>query len=180
MTLVKRNGFFKREGFTLIELVVSMAIFLIIIVMTFGTLSSYFAVRAANEQQMILQQNFRAAMDMIKYDFIQASSSPDITSPDSNKVAKELEFTGADSKVIKYYLRDNQNGTYTLMRAVGGDPQPVTEDIHQLVDLYFIRKGGKIIVLIVGKMNYFGKERDISFASLLFSRNANYETPLTP
>jgi hypothetical protein len=154
-----------------------MAIFLIIIAMAFGTLSSFFAVKTANDQEMILQQNFRTAIDRIKYDFIQASSEPTISSPVSSSVSDTLTFTGADGKTISYYLYNgNSSGTFVIYREKDGEPpQPVTEEMHQLVKLYFIRSGGKIVVLIVGDMTYFGKERKISFASLLFSRNANYE-----
>jgi prepilin-type N-terminal cleavage/methylation domain-containing protein len=170
----------KRRGFTLIELVLVMAIFLIIIVIAFSILSSYFAVRSANDQELILQQNFRAALDRIALDFRQASSNPAISSPDGNKVSNTLAFTSADNKTISYYLKDNTNGTHTLMRKEGNEEQPVTEDMHQLVDLYFIRSGGKIVLLIAGDMTYFGKERKISFASMVFSRNANYEGQQTP
>jgi prepilin-type N-terminal cleavage/methylation domain-containing protein len=161
----------KRKGFTLIELIIAMAIFLIIIVMAFSTLSSYFAVRSANDQEMILQQNFRAALDKITYDFIQASSTPVISSPLSNSVKDTLTFTGADGDEISYTLVDKGGGTSAICR--NGDP--VTENVHQLVKLYFVRSGGKIIMIIIGDLTYFGKERTISFASMVFSRNANYE-----
>jgi len=181
MISAMRIKFLRRSGFTLIELIVAMAIFLVIIAMAFSTLSSFFAVKTANEQEMILQQNFRTAIDRIKYDFIQASSSPVISSPASNSVSGTLSFTGADNSTISYYLDNSTDKTCTIMRRVGtGTAQPVTEEMHQLVDLYFIRSGGKIVVLIVGDMTYFGKERKISFASLLFSRNANYEKAPTP
>jgi prepilin-type N-terminal cleavage/methylation domain-containing protein len=166
------NSVDKRKGFTLIELVVAMAIFIIIIVIAFSTLSSYFAARTANEQLIILQQNFRAALDKITYDFMQASSSPAISSPDSNKVSDTLTFTGADGNEISYTLVDKGGGTSAITR----NEDPVTENMHQLVKLHFVRSGGKIIVIIVGKIKYFGEqERAISFTSMVFSRNANYE-----
>jgi len=164
---VKKN----RKGFTLIELIVAMAIFLVVISISFSTLSSFFSMRSAQEQEMILQQNFRFALDKITYDFIQASSAPVISSPQSNSVADTLTFTGADGNEIIYTLVPKEGGTYAITR----NTEPVTENMHQLVKLYFVRSGGKIIVVIVGKMTYFGKEREISFASMVFSRNSNYE-----
>jgi prepilin-type N-terminal cleavage/methylation domain-containing protein len=160
-----------RKGFTLIELIVSLAIFLVIIVITFGTLSSYFAVRTANEQEMIIQQNFRVALNRITDDFRQASSNPDIESPGDNTVSKKLIFTGTDgSTKVTYELVNEGNGVYVIKR----NSEPVTEGLHQLVDLYFIRSGGGIIVIIVGEVSYFGRKTPITFASLVFSRNANY------
>jgi prepilin-type N-terminal cleavage/methylation domain-containing protein len=166
----------KQKGFTLIELVVAMAIFLVVIVVAFSTLSSYFAVRSANEQEMILQQNFRAALDKIVYDFRQAANPGGgtiILSPvDDNSMAENLKFE-TNTGAVEYKLEPAGSGTYAIYR----NNDPVTEEMHQLVKLYFVRSGGKVIVIIVGNLKYFGKERTISFTSLVFSRNSAYELP---
>jgi len=178
MISVLRNNI-KRKGFTLIELIIAMAIFIVIIVITFGALSSYFAARTSNEQLMILQQNFRFAIDRVAMDFRQASSSPAISSPDSSEVSDTLIFTGADSSTISYYLGNGvSSGTFVIYRKSGNNPpQPVTEEIHQLVKLYFVRSGGKIVVTIIGKTRLFASKNEgtVSFASMIFSRNTNYE-----
>jgi len=190
----------KQKGFTLIELVVAMAIFLVVIVIAFSTLSSYFVVRSANEQEMILQQNFRFALDKMVYDFRQASKEPDATDdvilePVDNAMSKELHFSKYDSAATPptidiYYLLKPHGGGYALYREehdhitgvpIVGTLQPVTEEMHQLVKLYFVRAGGKVIVIVVGSLKYFGKERTISFSSLVFSRNsANEIIPPSP
>jgi len=185
----------KQKGFTLIELVVAMAIFLVVIVIAFSTLSSYFAVRSANEQEMILQQNFRFALDKMVYDFRQANkqaSSPDpmLIKPDDNAMGERLAFTRYESGTTTdiYYLLKPHGDSYALYReeyAHGDTPetstsiysQPVTEEMHQLVKLYFVRAGGKVIVIVVGSLKYFGRERAISFSSLVFSRNSANESP---
>jgi prepilin-type N-terminal cleavage/methylation domain-containing protein len=169
-----------RKGFTLIELIIAMAVFIIIVVIAFGALSSYFAARTSNEQLIILQQNFRSAIDRIAMDFRQASSSPAISSPDGNKVSDTLTFTDADGSKISYYLGNgSSSGTSVIYKQVEGEiiPQPVTEEMHQLVKLYFVRSGGKIVVIIVGKTKFFASKNEeaVSFASMIFSRNANYE-----
>ncbi|HEX7608247.1 MAG TPA: type II secretion system protein [Candidatus Cryosericum sp.] len=171
----------RRKGFTLIELVVAMAILLVFIGIAFGTLSRYFVARSANEQGMILQQNFRTAMDRMRYDFAQAGSTNPISSPTSNAVSNVLTFVGADrTTTISYSLGANTSaGTYCVQRTtVNGTSQPVTEpvteDMHQLVNLFFVRSGGKIVVIIVGHLKYFGSDRPVSFASMIVSRNANY------
>ena len=186
-----------RKGFTFIELVIAMAIFLVVIVIAFSTLSSYFAVRSANEQEMILQQNFRAALDKITDDFRQASTNAGeiILEPDPNAMGVQLSFLTYDSYLSKYvdvyyYLKPSGEDTSTLFREeynqgstpetgspIEGTSQPVTENMHQLVKAYFVRVGGKVIMIVVGRLKYFGKERTISFTSLVFSRNSAYEVP---
>ena len=168
MQEVKLNS--KQKGFTLIELVVAMAIFLIVIVIAFSTLSSYFAVRTANEQEMILQQNFRFAIDRMAYDFRQATKTDDviIIAPNDNSMGETLKFNTSNGSV-EYKL--SGTGTYKITR----NEDPVTEEMHQLVKVYFVRSGGKVIMIVVGQVKYFGKERTFSFSSLVFSRNSAYE-----
>ena len=178
LALKHRNDMNKKKGFTLIELVVAMAIFLVVIVIAFSTLSSYFAVRSANEQEMILQQNFRFAIDRISEDFRQAGSQGQIVSPEEASVGKnKLEFTDANGISIKYTLEKNEQKKTSIIKK---SDQPITEEMHQLVDLYFVRSGGKITIIIVGQVNYFGRESKISFASLVFARNSNYEGISSP
>jgi len=163
--------FDQRNGFTLIELIVAMAIFLIIIVIAFSTLSSYFAVRSANEQEMILQQNFRFALDKMGQDLRQASATSGIPIilPSDNSIAENLQFQ-TDAGLVEYKCSDAE--PYSITRKVGiASPQPITEEMHQLVKVYFVRSGGRIIMIIVGKLKYFGKWRTISFTSLMYSRN---------
>jgi len=173
----------KQKGFTLIELIVAMAIFLVVIVIAFSTLSSYFVVRSANEQEMILQQNFRFALDKMADDFRQASTTSGaiILSPTDNSMGETLKFNTSNGSVVEaveYKLEPAGSGTYAITRQVGtASPQPVTEEMHQLVKVYFVRSGGKVIMIVVGKLKYFGKERTISFSSLVFSRNSANELP---
>ena len=158
-----------RRGFTLVELMVAMAVFLVVIAMALGSLSNYFAARTAYAQEMILQQDFRNAMDRMRFDFAQASSKVSITSPGSNTVSHTLTFSGADGTTITYALHSNGQTSYITRNG-----EMVTEDMHQIVDLYFLRSGGKIVVIVVGHMKYFGTDRAISFSSMIVSRNANY------
>ncbi len=168
----------ERKGFTLIELVVALAVFIVIIAISFSTLSSFFAMRSAQEQEMILQQNFRFALDKMAYDFRQASSGTGsiILKPGDNAMGDELQFN-TSAGIVTYKLGDGaSSGTYAICRKVDdGSSQPVTEDMHQLVKIYFVRAGGKVIMIVVGNLEYFGKERTISFSSLVFSRNSAYE-----
>ncbi|MEA3313899.1 MAG: prepilin-type N-terminal cleavage/methylation domain-containing protein [Caldisericota bacterium] len=189
----------KRKGFTLVELVVAVAVFLVIIALSFSTLSRFFSMRSAYEQEMIFQQNFRFALDKMSYDFRQANKDPGDTSitslilePEPNSMGEKLSFIRYDGTNMRdiYYLIKPHGDSYAIYReeyqhgaTQGVDPistQPITEDLHQLVKVYFVRAGGKIIMIAVGKLDYFGKERTISFTSLVFSRNSGYEIPPSP
>jgi len=184
MTMIERGiiyGRKRKKGFTLIELVVSMAIFAIVLVIAFGTISRYYLVKTFYEQQMNLQQNFLYAMDKLSDDFRQSTSvgnSAFINPPENNAMIdatkdSPLTFYGSDgTTLISYYLKGDGNGTYAIYREVGSDVQPITEDMHQLVKLYFIRYGSELIAVIVGQLTYFGHTNKISFTSMIYSRNS--------
>jgi len=175
----------RRRGFTLIELIVAMAIFLIIVAMTFGVISRFYLVRTFYEQQIILQRNFVFAMDKLADDFRQASyidGSIFINPTENNAMidatqSNSLTFYGSDGTPISYYLKGNGSGTFAIYKKVGSDAQPVTEDMHQLVKLYFIRYGGQVVGIIVGEVSYFGQTNKISFTSMIYSRNSPQQNP---
>ena len=174
----------RRKGFTLVELIVSMAIFLVIVTVTFGVISRYNTVRTFYEQQTELQKNLVFAMDRLADDFKQASyvNNAVFVNPSNNAMidateGNPLTFYGSNEEKISYYLKQSGAGTYAIYRKVekvdaNANIQPITEDMHQLVKLYFIRYGGEIIVTIVGEISYFGKTNQISFTSLVYSRNS--------
>lgn len=180
----------ERKGFTLIELVVALAVFIVIITISFSTLSRFFAMRSAQEQEMILQQNFRFALDKMAYDFRQASGGTILITPDSKKMGEVLIFTSGTNDI--YYFLCSEGSVSVLYRGERAhdhlltsdyctttdnwiSKQPITEDMHQLAKVYFVRSGGKVTMIVVGRLEYFGKERTISFTSLVFSRNSPSE-----
>jgi prepilin-type N-terminal cleavage/methylation domain-containing protein len=200
----------KAKGFTLIELVIALAIFVVITLLVFSSLSSFFKLRSAYGQEMVLQQNFRFAIDRITEDFRQARKDPTkdgdiiILPNDLSEIGEAmgevLAFrtdtyvspTETSYKGVKYYIQTSGNTSVLYREVFSYDPdyynsdplshiigspevQPLTEEIRQLVKIYFVRSIGKIGVIIVGKTNYFGKERVISFTSVIYSRNSNNE-----
>jgi len=181
------------SGSTLIELVVALAILMIIFAMTFSVILSFYRVRVAYDQELILQQNFRIAVDRVTDDFRQASKGLDfnesdiIISPADNAMDEEIKFArynDAESKthIVRYYIK-TENGKsavhkeeYIYGSSTPPVGQPITENMDQLVRMYFTRKGGKVLILLVGKVSYFGQENIISYTSLVFSRNKEQET----
>jgi len=186
-----------KKGFTLIELVVTFAILLIVFGMVFSGVSSLLRVRTAYDQEMILQQNFRYAVDRITSDLRQASKPQDTTydiiqEPQDNEgkgnaMGEELIFTyydGTNTWDIRYRMESTTDGS-AIYRAVYPHGcstctdigQPVTDYMKQLVKLYFVRQGGKVVVIMVGSLNYFGSQSTISYTSLIYSRNSNEQKP---
>ncbi|MGB9831968.1 MAG: PulJ/GspJ family protein [Caldisericum exile] len=185
-----------RRGFTIIEVVVSLAILLIIFSLAFSGISSFLRIRTYYDQEMTLQQNFRYALTKITGDLMQASKPDDanfdiILKPNDslntgNAMGEELIFTyydGTNTWDIRYRMEQTNNGNavYKVKYPHGTNPtsigEPVTEYMKQLVKLYFVRQGGKVVVIMVGKINYFGKEQSVSYTSLIFSRNSNEQSP---
>lgn len=184
-----------KKGFTLIELVVALAILIIIFTMVFSAIASLYRVRVAYAQELVLQQNFRFAVDKISQEFRQATKGIDydsddiILKPEPNSIGENLEFTIFDTDLdktckVKYYP-ESQGDLTAIYRAKYsyesnawvplGSPQPITEDMGQLVKIYFVRQGGKVIIIIVGKIKYFGGENIVSYTSLIYSRNSPLE-----
>ena len=103
----------RKRGFTLIELVVAMAIFIIIATAISIAVSRLYAIRTFYEQQLDLQQNFVYAMDRLSEDFRQAEySGTDIfvSPPESNAMidateSTPLSFYGPGGQVVSYYLK---------------------------------------------------------------------------
>jgi len=164
-----------KKGFTLIELVVAMAIFFIIIAVAFTSISRFYLVRTFYDQQTALQQNFLYAMDKLSDDLRQATllgGASTIKKPEDKAMEETLEFYGSDGDLITYDLESKDGGkTYAIYRKDNVTTQPITEDMHQLVKLYFIRQGGRVIAIIVGKATYMGNTNTVSFTSLIYSRN---------
>ena len=178
-----------KKGFTLIELVVAMAIFFIIIAVAFTSISRFYMVRTFYDQQMVLQQNFLYAMDKLSDDLRQATlpigATSTIVKPEDKSMIDAtkdplhplqfyvpLQFYGSDGQLITYDLESQDGGkTYAIYRKDNFTTQPITEYMHQLVRLYFIRQGGRVIAIIVGKATYMGTTNTVSFTSLIYSRN---------
>jgi hypothetical protein len=139
-----------------------------------------------------LQQNFRFALERISNEFRQANKMNNdendiILKPTNNSVDEELVFKISENsswKVVKYYMKES-GGKYVLERSeydyatdygslseAPESSQPVTEEMSQLVKIYFAREGGKVGGIIVGDIDYFDKSSRLSYMTLIFSRNS--------
>jgi hypothetical protein len=141
--------------------------------MIFTGLSSYFKYKTFYDQEMLLQQNFRFAVDRITQDM--RSSRQDATtkkiveSPGLSEMGSILTFNTASGSVTYQLSGDEQSGYEIEI-----NDQPVTEKMHQLVKLYFIFDGRKVIIILVGKTKYNNSENTMSFTSVVYPRNVAY------
>ncbi|MEM3828326.1 MAG: prepilin-type N-terminal cleavage/methylation domain-containing protein [Conexivisphaerales archaeon] len=177
----------RRKGFTLVEMVVSMSVMLVIMIMIFSFFSFSMRYRSAVQEESIIQNNFRFAVSKMVDDIRMASSQGTqqfLIQPEENAVGNVLLVLQNESGVIynvKYEQKETSYGTAIFRKkwqAGTSEPPegvPVTDYMKQLIRVYYIRQGGKVVVLMVGKTTYFGKDDYFTYASLAFSRNSKFE-----
>ena len=161
-----------RKGFTLIELVVAVAIFVVVITAVSASLGSFLRLRSTYEQQMIVQRNFNLAVARISQDMRAASEGADkviVSKPDNLTMGEALTIYLNGSNVT-YSLHINSDGTCAVWRNL----DPITEDIHQMVKLYFVNAENKVCVILVGETAYGDASSRMSFTSLIYTRNSGY------
>lgn len=171
----------RRGGFTLVELVVAMALLIVLLGMIMKGIGTFLQANTAQQQQTILEQNFRFATDTLSNDARQATH---ITTPSAvtgglfldESVTFELLNSAGGVDTVVYSMKTSTGGAmYYLARTVtaasGTSVQAVTEEIPQLFKVYFVRSGKKVFVIMVGRMTYYGRTRSVALSSLVYARN---------
>jgi type II secretory pathway pseudopilin PulG len=166
---------------TLIELVVALAIFVVVIVGASGALGAFFRLKSTYEQQMIVEQNFGVAVSRISQDMRVAVEQG---SPKKVIVQAPANYTMGETLTVYVYNPSDPSSptqvTYRLQGntstgyAVTRNNAPITENMRQLVKLYFVSDGAKVVVIMVGETTYGGKPQKTSFTSLIYTRNTGY------
>jgi type II secretory pathway pseudopilin PulG len=166
----------RRKGLTLVELVVAIAISIILLTVTLRGVASFFSMKSAQTQEMLLQQNFRFAIDTFTEDARKARDIISPTNPTAGNIYLDesirLDVPGVG--LVTYSTQREPDGAaYFLARAVGagGTPRPVTEEVPQFMKAYFLKSGHKVLIILVGRMTYFGRTREVSLTSLVYARN---------
>jgi type II secretory pathway pseudopilin PulG len=166
----------RRRGVTLIELVVAIAVSIILLTVTLRGVASFFSMKTAQGQEMLLQQNFRFAVDTFTEDARRAKDIISPTNPAAGNIyldeSIQLDVPGVG--LVTYSTEREPDGTaYFLARTVGvgGTLQPVTEEVPQFMKAYFLKSGHKVFIILVGRMNYLGRTREVSLTSLVYARN---------
>lgn len=167
---------------TLIELVVALAIFVVVITGVSAALGSFFRLKSTYDQQMLVQQNFGVAVSRISQDMRTAVTheSKIVQAPSINRMGETLSIYVYDAATsssvpVTYRLDGNASTGYAVYRRYGTTAdQPITENMRQLVKLYFVSDGRKVVVMMVGETTYGGKPNMMSFTSLIYTRNTGY------
>lgn len=188
--LIKKN-----KGFTLLEMVIAMAIFSICLAMSFGIISYALAQKAANVRILAIQNSFSTAGATIT-DEIKGAIWPDqmvggdpnafLLAPEDGAITNELIFltgTAGEEYRIRYFAATNAKGTRIYKEKASvlstTDPSvfsliatdPVTPYMNQTINLNFVNSKGKITILMVAKLKINGEENDISFIGTAYARN---------
>lgn len=169
---------------TLIELVVALAVFVVVITGISAALGSFFRLKSTYDQQMIVQQNFGVAVARISQDMRAAVEYTDPAPPQVKRIVQDpagksmgetltiyvYNPTTSSTQKVTYKVQSNPSGGFAVTR----NDEPITENMHQLVKLYFASDGRKVVVMMVGETTYGGKSNRMSFTSLIYTRNTGY------
>lgn len=188
--LIKKN-----KGFTLLEMVIAMAIFSICLAMSFGIISYALAQKAANVRILAIQNSFSTAgatiTDEIKGaiwldQMVGGDPNAFLLAPGDGAITNELIFltgTAGEEYRIRYFAATNAEGTRIYKEKASvlstTDPSvfsliatdPVTPYMNQTINLNFVNSKGKITILMVAKLSINGEENDISFIGTAYARN---------
>lgn len=158
-------------GFTLVELMITLAISGIIIAAVYSAYISQQRVYLAQEQVAEMQQNARVAMDMLTRDIRSAGFDPNslgagisVADPDNVTFTREDDLSANGLETINYSLYDAYTTTtppsndgllddlalwVTTADGTSGGRQVVAENISQLEFRYLDKKGEILLPPIV-------------------------------
>jgi prepilin-type N-terminal cleavage/methylation domain-containing protein len=191
----------KKQGFTLLEVVVAMAIFSICVAMGLGVMAYALEQKVVNTAVLSIQDAFATASTTMVEE-IKAASWPDYTGmednafilkPENATITDELIFLtgtpGAEYR-IKYSLdTTSQQGATRILKQkdlvtstntidpsnypqTDKNTDPVTPYIKQLVTtVNFINNNGKITIIMKAKLGVPGQSNDISYVATAYIRN---------
>ncbi len=125
-----------RSGFTLIEMLVAIALFAIAVSVAIGGFAR--ALRTQREVIQLIAANSNAslALEQMAWEVRTGSNFQSCQSP-----CTELKFTNADGESVDYNWDQQQE---TITRAVGGNPaEPITATNVEIHYLYFLLGSGQ-------------------------------------
>lgn len=142
------------KGFTLVELLVATAIFLVLMGAIFSTFQSQQQSFIVQEQVVAMQQNLRAGMLMMEKEIRMAGYDPlstanaGITTAAANQItftkdADENGTLGGTGESITYALYTTGWGTQAVGRAAPSTNQAIADNIDALDFVYFDADGNE-------------------------------------
>ncbi len=159
----RRNILFigeKHSGFTLIELMVTLAVSSLVMIGTFQLYENQQASYTAQDETVVLQQTVRAAMNLMVREIRMGAYSPvdhqgEITTADDEQLVftnEDPSFTDGRMQTIQYDLYDAYaDGDTDIGRTIGAGPKrPLAENIDALEIRYLDEDGDPIATPITG------------------------------
>lgn len=171
----------RRRGFTLIELMIVAAVTVILLTAVFSVNFRITDLWHSERVRQALQQNFRFAGDAMSTSLRQAT---DVLLPAQNTLGDILEFdyvstpSPSETRYRVTYRRVGTGPYHVERREIQVvDPDndgvwtetgtakvvSVTEDIPSLAALYFLRRGSRVITILVAEYESGGTEHTISY-----------------
>jgi prepilin-type N-terminal cleavage/methylation domain-containing protein len=180
----------RRRGFTLIELMIVMAVTVILLAAVFTVNFRITGLWAGERGRSELQQNFRFATDRITTTVRQATAilQPSALDPGNpartNVLSDVLEFeyvpdpSAPDVRARVTYSRSG-TGPYYIEETVKNlatnevTTRHITESIRSLAAAHFIRTGPRIIVVMVAQYSLLGSVKTISYTTQTYVRTVD-------
>jgi prepilin-type N-terminal cleavage/methylation domain-containing protein len=185
----------EHKGFTLIELMIVVAVTVILLSAVFAVNFRITGLWASERGRSELQQNFRFATDYITTRVRQAT---EIIQPGLNAMSDVLEFYGADRdsptdagkrERCRYYMSDTSprqllESVQKQMRSGvvwidmgAAPPRPITESIRSLAAAHFVRTGPRVIVILVAEYSLLGSVQRVSYTTQTYVRTLDDLSP---
>lgn len=190
----------RRRGFTLIELMIVVAVSVILLGAVFAVNFRITDLWRSERVRQPLQQNFRFAVDAMTAEVRQSTK---VILPAQNSLADALTFDyivdpapHETRRRVTYQRVGSEPGPYHVERSEiqvvdpDGDGNwtetgtkslvAVTEDIPSLAALHFIHRGSRVITILVAEYVAGGSKRTISYTAQTSVRSLPFFIPSNP
>lgn len=154
--VMSRGHIASHEGFTLVEMVVALALSLVTVSAVYSLYISELRAQNVREDRLEMQQQARVVIDVVSRELLMAGFDPrgvnsdvDLSNdfqgityhPDRLIIKSDLSGNGliADANESIMFLYDSK--THTLRRNTGGGNQPFGENIESFLVEYFDQEG---------------------------------------
>jgi len=159
------NGATSQKGFTIVELLVAMAISMVVMAAVYSTYRSQQTSYIIQDQVSATQQNIRAAMYSLVRDIQMAGFNPTnavgnifrITTPGENTITFTADNGPGDTAGVQHYrsggvdsdetITYSLNGNKELIRNVGGTNQTLAQNIEAIGFAYAYVDANKQLVV---------------------------------
>jgi prepilin-type N-terminal cleavage/methylation domain-containing protein len=158
----------KRKGFSLVEMLVVMALFAIVITISIGVIMQVFAVNQKVRSMSYVMDNISAGLEIITID-LRYGSEYQCEFLDG---CDSLSFLRYDNTPVEYFLQDGR-----IWRSIDGNSPRALSTSDATIDSFLFYVYNDLLTVVVIK-GHVGEEQDVSHFSLqtAVSQRQRYET----